>query len=73
MGSQKGCDALVAIGVTPAGDQRWAPFQWGWRVSGDSDRGAPALSSAAPGRLHMHGPATSTFALVEVWAADEAP
>jgi len=27
-----------------------------WRVYGDSDREAPTLSSAAPRRLHMHGP-----------------
>ena len=47
------------------------PVRRGWRVYGDSDSGAPTLSSAAPGRLCMHGATTSTFALTEVLAARE--
>ena len=49
------------------------PFQWGRRLLGPPTVGGPALSSAAPGRLQMHGPATGTFSLVEVGAADKAP
>ena len=38
-------------------------------ISGDFGVVAATLSSATPRRLRMHGPATSTFAPVEVRAA----
>jgi hypothetical protein len=51
--------------------RRSTKVQWPCRVSGDSELQVPILNSAAHGRLRMHGPPTSTFALAEVWAASE--
>jgi|GEM_PF-2282382 hypothetical protein len=46
---------------------------WRWRVSGDFKLKVLTLSSAAPGRLRMHGPTASNFALAETRAMGESP